>query len=190
VRNPNLDICGTASFNSCTRFAHCSTPTSSANPGDVAAWPRQVRHNTPPDWISEDPDDWYCAGGRLNIERKDAGDCDNQIWIATNYLTREVRIRIWTSFAGISLDQEIAAFDIAKAEQLLEHGRDSGRHLARLIEISNWDRGMSQCDPVDFPSLLCLRPSHCSREHQTSYEVSPPHGFPPLFGENCNIPRN
>jgi hypothetical protein len=28
------------------------------------------------------------------------------------------------------------------------------------------------CDPANFPSLLCLRPSHRSREHQTSNEVS------------------
>jgi hypothetical protein len=40
---------------------------------------------------------------------------------------------------------------------------------------------MSECDPVDFPSLLCLRPSHCGREHQASDEVSPPHGIPPLL---------
>jgi hypothetical protein len=35
---------------------------------------------------------------------------------------------------------------------------------------------MSECDPVNFPSLLCLRPSRY-REHQTSNEVSAPHSI-------------
>ena len=65
------------------------------------------------DWIGEDPDDRNRAGGRLNIEHKEAADSDNQIWIPTNYLASEVRIMRCTPFAGISLDQEIAPFDIA-----------------------------------------------------------------------------
>src|SRR6516225_5959951 len=82
-----------------------------------------------------------------------------------------------TSFAGISLDQEIAPFDIAQAEQLLENGGDCGEPLARLILIGNWDRRMSERNPVNFPSLLCLRPSHCGREHQTSDEIAASHSI-------------
>jgi hypothetical protein len=40
---------------------------------------------------------------------------------------------------------------------------------------------MSECDPVNFPSLLCLRRPHCGREYQASDEISPAHGFPPLL---------
>src|SRR5215472_11231272 len=34
---------------------------------------------------------------------------------------------------------------------------------------------------VHFPSLLRLRPSRYGRDHQASDEISPPHGFPPLW---------
>jgi hypothetical protein len=68
------------------------------NPSDVAAWPCHARGDASLDWIADEPDD------RNQLV---------EIWIPTNYLTREVRIRSCTSFAGISLDQEIAPFDIA-----------------------------------------------------------------------------
>ena len=40
-------------------------------------------------------------------------DGDDQISIPTNYLASEVRIMCCTPLAGISLDQEIASFEIA-----------------------------------------------------------------------------
>ena len=49
----------------------------------------------------------------LRSSTKKLLNSDNQIWISTNYLASEVRIMRCTSFAGISLDQEIAPFDIA-----------------------------------------------------------------------------
>jgi hypothetical protein len=86
---------------------------------------------------------------------------------------------VCTSFAGISLDLEIAPLDIAETYQLLENGRDCEGPFARLINIVNRGYGMPECDTVNFPSLLCLRPSRYGREHETSDEVSPPHlGFP------------
>jgi hypothetical protein len=84
-----------------------------ANPSDVAAGPCQARDNASIDWIADDPDNRSRAGGRLKIEHKVVANSDNESWIPTNYQTREVRIRICTSFARISLDQEIAPFDIA-----------------------------------------------------------------------------
>ena len=84
-----------------------------ANPSDVAAWPCKARDNAILDWLGEDPDDRNGAGGSLNIEHKGNGNSDNQIWIPTNYLASKVRIIRCTPFAGISLDQEIAPFDIA-----------------------------------------------------------------------------
>jgi hypothetical protein len=83
------------------------------NPSDVAAGPCEAGDNASVDWIADDPDNRNRAGGRLKIEHKVVGNSDNEIWIPTNYLTREIRIRICTSFARISLDQEIAPLDIA-----------------------------------------------------------------------------
>ena len=53
---------------------------------------------------------------------------------------------------------------------VLEGGRE-GAYAEKL--------GISECDPVNFPGLLCLRPCHCGREHQTCNEFPPPHGLPP-----------
>ena len=84
-----------------------------ANPSDVAAGPCEVRRNAPQDWIAEDPDGWYRAGGRLNILHQFAVEGDDQIWISTDYLASEVRIMRGPPLAGIALDQEISPFDIA-----------------------------------------------------------------------------
>src|SRR5215475_8510973 len=84
-----------------------------ANPRDVAAGTREARHNATLDWLAEDTGNRDCAGSRFNIEHKGRGDGDDQIWVPTNYLASEVRIMVGVPFTGISLDQEIAPFDIA-----------------------------------------------------------------------------
>jgi hypothetical protein len=88
-----------------------------ANPGDVAARPCEIRHNTPPDWIGEDPDDRNRAGGRLNIEHE-AGESDDQIWIPTHYPASEVRIMRDTPFAGIALDQPLMFVQLSLAVEI------------------------------------------------------------------------
>jgi hypothetical protein len=47
------------------------------------------------------------------IEHHVGAETDNQIWIPTDYLASEVGVMRCTPFAGVSLDQEIAPFDIA-----------------------------------------------------------------------------
>jgi hypothetical protein len=85
---------GTASFNNWTRFSHWPCPTSTVTP--VMLPPGRNR-----------------AGGCLKVEHGEGAESNNQIWIPTNYLANEVGIMGGTPFAGISLDQEIAPFDIA-----------------------------------------------------------------------------
>ena len=112
-RIPNLVICGTASFNNWMRFAHWSPPTSTLTP--VMLPPGRARLGTMPDSIGSPkiPTIGIVLVAALTIEHKEVADSDNQIWIPTNYLASEVRIMRCTPFAGISLDQEIAPFDIA-----------------------------------------------------------------------------
>jgi hypothetical protein len=91
-----------------------------------------------------------------------------------------------TSFAGISLDQEIALFDSLNGSAPRIRRRLRGTPCSPDL-IGNRDRGMGECDPVHFPSLLGLCPSRCGREHQTSDEISPPHSLPPLL-ESITFP--
>src|SRR5215467_3467185 len=96
-------------------------PNINGDSGDIAAWPRQARHDAGLDRKGEDADNRNCGCCRLEIEGEVCGSANNHIrFVAHDVLSQIGKMR-GTSFAGKSLNQEILPIYISQATEFLEN---------------------------------------------------------------------
>jgi len=143
--------------------------------GDVAARMRKARCESRPDPFNAYPNDRYCVASGADRQRDGVGVGDDHVRVAVNDLTSEIGIAFGTPLAGISLDGEVLALDIAQPSQLVEKRRPSPRPC--VAEVSDRARGSDDRDPVLLRALLRLHRSRRGREQQTNREITPPHSI-------------
>src|SRR5215469_13463845 len=89
-------------------------------PSDIATRMGKARHGGGFDRSTEDANDRNCGGCCLEIEGEFSGEGNNQIRIASNDVAGQVGILRGPSFAGISLNQEIAFLGISRAMEFVK----------------------------------------------------------------------
>jgi hypothetical protein len=98
---------------------------------DIAARARQARRQSGLHWIiAADPNNRCCAGRGAGRPRDSGATRDDHLGLPADDRASEIGIALGSPFAGIPLDREVLALDIAQPAQLLEKRQPQAVSLA------------------------------------------------------------
>jgi hypothetical protein len=136
-------------------FAPLLDPNIDGDPGDVAAWPRQARHNAN-SRLPKIPTIGIVVVAAPHVDGVVRVDDNDQIRIAAHDVAGQVRIMRGTSLPGILVNQEIFSLDISQTMEFVKKTR-SEAFIASIGEFVYRVRGINDGNPVSFFALLRVR---------------------------------
>src|SRR5215831_6127486 len=153
-----------------------------SGPGDIAARPRQARHNSSLNRKGEGSDDGNCGGRRLEVEDDAIAYCNDHIRIAAHDITSQV----WrgSSFARISLNQKILPLHISHATQFVKN-----RLPKRLVvRLGNFAYRLGRKNDGNARSFSKRSERPCRRcATNERDELATPHGFPSFSSHSITL---